>query len=148
MGIIAKKRCFKCGKTKSIKLFYKDKRMRGGSFGKCKACCDIYRRKYYLENIKKIQGYQKLRMEDGKHVKRMNLLGKEWRERNPLKTKAHDAVNNAVKTGVLIREPCHVCKTTKRVEGHHNNYRKPLDVIWVCRKHHLELHGKNCWLEN
>jgi hypothetical protein len=45
----------------------------------------------------------------------------------------------AMKTGRLERKPCEVCGD-KRVEGHHDDYNKPLDVRWLCRKHHSEAH--------
>jgi hypothetical protein len=31
----------------------------------------------------------------------------------------------------------------KKTEAHHNDYRNPLDVTWLCKKHHLLAHGKN-----
>ena len=53
------------------------------------------------------------------------------------KNYARHAVRHAVKVGKLIQEPCY-CGETK-VEAHHSDYSKPLDVIWVCKKHHIEL---------
>lgn len=47
-----------------------------------------------------------------------------------------------IKNGILIREGCKVCGTTETVEAHHEDYGKPLDVIWLCRNHHRE-HHKN-----
>ena len=41
--------------------------------------------------------------------------------------------------GKIPRKPCLVCGS-KNVEKHHPDYSKPLEVIWMCRKHHLELH--------
>lgn len=31
---------------------------------------------------------------------------------------------------------------TKNLQAHHEDYSKPLDVRWACRKCHLESHGK------
>jgi hypothetical protein len=35
--------------------------------------------------------------------------------------------------------PCEVCKETN-VDAHHDDYNKPLDVRWLCKKHHREHH--------
>jgi len=55
------------------------------------------------------------------------------------KIKVRDIFNNAVKRGDIIKEPCSICGDEKS-EGHHNDYSKPLEVIWLCRKHHTDLH--------
>ena len=47
--------------------------------------------------------------------------------------------NFAIKLGTLIPLPCEVCRTTK-VQAHHHDYSKPLEVRWLCRAHHNELH--------
>lgn len=47
----------------------------------------------------------------------------------------------AVKDGAIKRLPCEVCGAEK-VEMHHENYHKPLDVVFLCRPHHsLVTHG-------
>lgn len=43
--------------------------------------------------------------------------------------------------GNLIEEPCEKCGSEK-VEMHHDDYDKPLQVRWLCRECHLELHGE------
>ena len=48
-----------------------------------------------------------------------------------------------VSQGVLIRLPCEVCSTVIDVQAHHDDYNKPLDVRWLCRKHHREHHRNN-----
>ena len=50
-----------------------------------------------------------------------------------------DNVIKAVKEGTLIRLPCQACGV-KKVMGHHPDYTKPLEVIWLCREHHVEEH--------
>ena len=64
----------------------------------------------------------------------------------PKDTRAADArhtLNTAVDRG-LIHRPliCSRCPSTKRIEGHHEDYGKPLDVIWLCRScHHTHHHA-------
>jgi hypothetical protein len=48
---------------------------------------------------------------------------------------------HAVASGKLIGQPCEVCGATI-VEAHHDDYSKPFDVRWLCRKHHREHHAK------
>ena len=61
--------------------------------------------------------------------------------RNPDKIKANIAVHNAIARGKLFKKPCEVCGK-ERVEAHHPDYSKRLEVIWLCRKHHVEAHGR------
>ena len=65
-----------------------------------------------------------------------------YREANPEKRKAHIAVSNAISNGKLVSLPCSECGETK-TEAHHYAYDMPLDVIWLCRKHHTQLHKEH-----
>lgn len=60
-----------------------------------------------------------------------------WRKRHPEKTKAQRAVFVAKRNGSLEQKPCEVCGKRKS-EAHHEDYSKPLEVTWLCRKHHQE----------
>lgn len=53
---------------------------------------------------------------------------------NPEKVSARTIMYYAVKTGRLVKkESCEVCGDhTQGVEGHHTDYSKPLDVLWLC----------------
>ena len=63
---------------------------------------------------------------------------RKYRHSNPLKAKAHWAINNAVRSGKITRQPCEACGV-QPAHAHHDDYSKPLDVRWLCHKHH-ELH--------
>jgi len=60
--------------------------------------------------------------------------------RYPEKHEAHRLMTNAIRRGELVRKPCEVCGEIK-VDGHHEDYSKPLDVRWLCRVHHIEAHN-------
>jgi hypothetical protein len=79
--------------------------------------------------------------------------GKRWRERNPgwaakaallyrrrhpTETKARRDANNALSSGRIARLPCEVCGTLN-TEKHHDDYTRPLDVVWLCPEHHRQL---------
>lgn len=62
-----------------------------------------------------------------------------WIERNPEKRKAQIAVGNALRDGKLVKGACERAAEGdcgKRIEAHHDDYSKPLDVRWLCSKHH------------
>ena len=56
--------------------------------------------------------------------------------------KANAIVGNAIRAGRLVRKPCAICGE-ELVEAHHEDYSKPLEVEWLCYKHHGERHRKN-----
>jgi len=62
--------------------------------------------------------------------------------RNKIKEQAYKIYNSAIRSGELKRGVCDVCGTSDNIHGHHPNYNKPLDVIWLCAKHHRELHKR------
>ena len=68
-----------------------------------------------------------------------------WRRANPMKYLAHIAVEAALRRGELVKGPCEVCNITEaegaRIDGHHDDYSKPLNVRWLCRQHHVRLHN-------
>lgn len=54
---------------------------------------------------------------------------------------ARKAVRNAIRRGDIKRQPCEVCGAI-RVQAHHDDYSRPLDVRWLCPVHHAEHHAK------
>lgn len=62
-----------------------------------------------------------------------------WRRANPAKYSAHLAVQQAISTGALTKAACEVCGADK-VDAHHDRYDQPLNVRWLCRRHHVKLH--------
>jgi hypothetical protein len=52
---------------------------------------------------------------------------------------ARSRANKALKRGELTRLPCAVCSDPK-AEMHHRDYSKPLEIEWLCKKHHLAHH--------
>lgn len=57
-----------------------------------------------------------------------------------IKSYAHRMVTKNINSGCLARQPCETCGE-KNAHAHHDNYFKPLDVRWLCKKHHNEHHN-------
>jgi hypothetical protein len=58
---------------------------------------------------------------------------------------ARQSVSRAVSAG-RITKPDTCSKNTNecygRIEAHHNDYSKPLEIVWLCLYHHHKLHGR------
>lgn len=65
----------------------------------------------------------------------------EYRKRFPGRRRAHERVANALKYGELVRaDACQTCGTKTVTEAHHEDYRKPLKVQWLCSQCHVKRH--------
>ena len=144
------KQCFKCLSDKPLTAFYAHPQMTDGRLGKCKECTkrDVeenrkskpeYYREYEVSRrdlphrIKARQKYaaSKEGLISGRRAKDA------WAERNPEKKRAAVLANNALRDGRLERKTkCEVCGSTKNIEKHHDDYNKPLEVRWLCKKDH------------
>jgi hypothetical protein len=61
---------------------------------------------------------------------------------------AHQQVSIAIREGVLVRpDACELCSSKKGdwrtwlLHAHHEDYDRPLDVIWLCVPCHSRVHG-------
>lgn len=62
-----------------------------------------------------------------------------WAAAHPQARWAHDALRSAIRRGLIAPEPCAECGAEK-VDGHHDDYDKPMAVRWLCRRHHRAMH--------
>lgn len=150
------KRCFKCGETKPLDDFYKHKMMADGHLGKCKDCSKSDAKLYREAKLDYCRAYDAWRYENDPRAKERNkrysqtergketirLNKKKWMANNPDKRAAHVILNNAVRGG-RVHKPshCSVCGNDhKIIHGHHDDYAKPLDVVWCCPSCHKNIH--------
>lgn len=139
-----RKFCTACNQEKSVNEFTICRgNKKDGRASSCKSCQAIYRT---TENSKQAQDKfyhspAKKRYAQSEVGKAAALRGtKKWQAANPIKIIAHGILNRAIAKGEVVREPCRVCDTTHNVWGHHEDYTKPLDVLWLCPTHHKALH--------
>lgn len=137
---MTEKKCFKCKLIKPLEDFYRHKKMYDGHLNKCKTCTKrdvtIYRREN--DSVREYDRYRYYANEYRQWKTRDNT--EKWNENNPLGYKAHTIVNNAIRDGKLIRQPCSICGDTKS-HAHHKDYNSPLEVEWFCARHHSKIHN-------
>jgi hypothetical protein len=81
---------------------------------------------------------------DGNWQSRKYHYKKTYRSHHPTAAKAHDAVKRALKAGTLKRKNCELCGSAENIHAHHDDYSKPLDVVWLCSACHRMRHRAAC----
>ena len=144
------KRCFKCNQLKTLSDFYAHSQMRDGTLNKCITCAKrdaVERRRLMLQDpewVEKERERGRLKMARMRKLGLIppptNVVRKAWALRNPEKVRAHRLSTYAQRKGLISKpKACQLCRNeSKRLEKHHGDYTKPLDVTWLC----AECHGK------
>ncbi len=77
-----------------------------------------------------------------KHAAELAEYGVGWRAANRVERKAHYKVAYAIKIGSLVRPAnCEKCFKASKIQAHHEDYSKPLEVMWLCQSCHRKQHG-------
>jgi len=149
------KKCAKCKEIKSIDNFCKDPKMNCGYRSYCKRChnvhynyniskkkLNIYRHRYvHIKKKVAVVKYSEFMKNHPEYKEKWIKYAKNYSLRYPQKRKCHTIVNNMITLGKFKRLPCIICGKVKS-EAHHEDYSKPLEVIWYCRQHHKDYHNK------
>jgi len=77
------------------------------------------------------------RLSNKKHAAKRREYDK---SRDKLKVRARGIVRNRIWRGTMERQPCEICGESNS-DAHHDDYSKPLNVRWLCRQHHKEVHN-------
>lgn len=109
--------------------------MGDGYLNKCKECTKHDANVHRKSNLERIREY------DRKRGNRQSAsYAEEYKRRFPEKVAAQTKARNAIRDGKLKKQPCFMCGSIK-VEAHHPDYSKPLDVIWLCPACHKGIHA-------
>lgn len=119
--------CYTC-----IRADYQESSLKSGKVTLYCACGELKasRRKIRCEKCDKLVRQEKNRKDSKKY-----RAGE-----NAFKDSVRHVTFHAIRKGILKKMPCEVCRTEIDVQAHHDDYTKPFDVRWLCRKHHLEHH--------
>lgn len=89
---------------------------------KCRKCNTIASKKYRSTEAGKIK------------FREMQLKNK---DKYRIKNNARVLMAYHLSVGHIVKpKKCSICNITKKLDGHHEDYSKPLEVIWMCRLCH------------
>ena len=137
--MVRSKECFKCKTIKPLEEFYKHPKMGDGHLNKCKECNKNDVTANRNKNIEKIRAYDRARGKISERIKANTEVTRAWRAEDKRRQLGHVAVARAIRNGSLFRLPCVRCGEAKSV-AHHEDYDKPLEVIWLCQPCHKQRH--------
>jgi len=136
------KRCSSCKVEKSLDNFFPHQRTQDGYRARCKQCDnEISVIKYQTDPEIRKKKLARVKAYYEKNKEKWRDKDRKRREKYPEKYKAKAAINSALESGKIEKKPCEMCGDTKSF-GHHPDYNKPLEVQWLCRKHHSFVHRK------
>lgn len=122
----AEKRCPKCGDVKPLTAYSRRRGGRPQSY--CKPCTT---------------GTLNRWLEDPENRARAYASTDASRARFPEKVSARQKLQAAVRSGRVKKGPCEVgIECDGEVHGHHERYDRPLEVRWLCRRHHEAVHRR------
>ena len=148
--------CTQCGEEKPISEYYK-KGNTGCTFAKCKGCMTTQARGYTEANREKVsERIHRYYMRNKERIAaRVKLHRQKPEQKERQKQRAHElylagrvnvwqAVKLAVADGRLVRpNQCEQCGISTKPDAHHEDYSRPLDVKWLCRRcHNLRHRGR------
>ena len=149
------KKCSKCGEILPESMFHKRSRSKDGLSYQCKDCVKRRQQKYYQRNRLKRLAHRKIYyQENQEHIleqkrtkerrQKNNESGKRWYYNNIEKVRAQSKLNWAVEKGEIKRPIiCEDCglEPDEPLHGHHQDYSRSLEVIWLCHACHMRVHG-------
>jgi hypothetical protein len=120
-----KKKCSLCGRQLPVADFNYCRSSPDGLAGHCRACGKEYKEQHYMEH-------------QGDYYNRTL----ERRRKHPEQERAYRILDEAIKKGELIRPgKCSKCGELATIVAHHDDYKKPLDVRWLCLSCDRQLHA-------
>ena len=134
------KTCFKCSRSLPLAEFYRHPQMGDGYLGKCKDCTRDDVTEHRIKNVGRIREYDRERSKLPHRIALRSRVQREWRSAYPERASAQRRLRHAVLYGrVLKATECQRCGAVPiRIEAHHHDYSKPLDVEWLCKPCHAK----------
>lgn len=130
--------CKDCGLLKSESEFSRHPNTRDKLQPLCKLCVEKYKLSLGTREKIRMSEYEK----KPKRIEYRKRYAQEHIKGSPEEV-ARKVITHGIRDGKIIRpEHCSVSGCfCGRVEGHHKDYTKPTEVVWLCRYHHRLEHS-------
>lgn len=115
--------------------------MADGHLNKCKECNkkDVFEHRHG-KGREYVLSYDRERASKPERLEKKRARVQKYNKEKPHQKHANSVVAYALKIGKLKKFPCLICGDEKS-EGHHPDYSRPLDVVWLCSSHHKQAHA-------
>jgi hypothetical protein len=132
--------CRDCKEIKPLDCFNKKLDSKDGVTQPCKLCKKIYNLRHRdreKNNIQSKEYYNTHKIAVLNRIKKYKarVYKTEW---GKIKNRAYAVYGHHKRLGLIDVKPCEVCGA--KAEAHHDDYSKPLEVKWLCSKHHRRVH--------
>ncbi len=99
----------------------------------------VYIYEYFICRPCAVLGETKYRATKNGRLKRQ-AISRQMQKKYPEKFRARNALARAVRSGKIIKPTeCSKCFESKpKIEGHHADHSKPLEVVWLCTSCHAD----------
>lgn len=95
-------------------------------------------REYREKNRTKVREYSRVYIKTWR-IKNDYADIKRWRAKNPEKLKAQRKIQGMIQRGTIVRQPCEICGQNN-AQAHHEDYKYPEQIRWLCPIHHRMVH--------
>lgn len=132
--------CRGCGELLPLNSFPTDSNRPDGHRAQCRACKSKYDREH-RKIVDPAHTRELHRSSRKNHPEKLAARRRRFRKNHPDKNRAHRMIYKAVRCGRIVKsEICQCCGVSENIEAHHQDYEKPLSVIWLCRGCHRSKH--------
>lgn len=136
------KTCTKCGADKPLSEFNRRSLSKDGLRYECKSCHTLVSTQYRDRNIDHVRVNDCRRNKLPHRRALIKTAVANWSATHPERLRAKNILQGAVASGRINRQPCFVCGELI-TEAHHPDYSMPLDVVWLCKRHHEQVHSEH-----
>ena len=129
-----KKTCKKCNKKKEL-LYFRKRSNRNTFQNICKKCEGKIANEWHRAH--KIETNTYLRKWRKKNYCKNGYYAIKYRTTHPIQINSRRIANK-----IKIKMPCYFCKSTYKIEKHHPDYSKPMEIVFLCKVCHSKIHAE------
>jgi hypothetical protein len=148
------RRCTRCGAEKPLTSFYRKPDRPNGYSSHCKSCINAYEKQRVQDpevRARKRADHRASYRRNRECVRQRRppydpdaAAERYARRRGTPEQRARSLISGEVQSGRIVKpHACQDCEARGPVQAHHEDYSRPLDVMWLCTQCHGKRHRKD-----